>query len=770
MAATLDAELGANPQAAGNVSGTVVTLTTENAVAAGALIVLSSWEFAATGTPTCTFSGGGLTWASAATGAKRLGAYGSRIGYARAPSGLPAGTVLTATWSASASELYLFGSSFLGADPVLVGNNSIVSGANSTTWTTGAVSPTTDSLMVGVARTDVFSGSTPGAGFTEEPSPPGEFANSFGGITFTSVYKLLAASGVSANPTGTTATTSYEGVTVAFRITGTPVSPSFVSAGTLVATTNNYVSPSSASPGLPTGMTTGKTLMLLFAFFDMGATTSGSIGTPAGWTDLGLDSGAVANSQIAKIFGRIFTTGDTAPSVSFTGGTAGTTGATGLTQILAYDDVDVSAFPGTPGSVLVGSGTALNQTVTSTNINAIPGFTPSANNSRLVVFGGKSSVSAGNPTGFAVLTGESLTWNERVDAGSTNAGDAWMVIDDADVVTATAIAAKTFTATGGTASRAVGRMFALKTRPLVATIGRSPTTLSFNAPAGGANPANKTVSITNTGDAGTTLAWTATDNAAWLSVTASGTAPSTLTASIDTTGLAAGTYTGTITIAATGATNTPQTVGVTLTVVAKMETFTDDFNTTLDTAKWTVVASGAPVTVSGQLQVKAWGSIAEVRSKLLYDLTGSYVLVKATMPTTLVNGDEQSFVVGNNEDWFATWRVNSTTGVVEFSAGGTALPTYDPVAHAWWRWREAGGTIYFDTAPDGVTWTNLYSFSPITGFPVDATTVYFRGFGSTGVQFALYDNLNLPPGGPPAIVRPGRSVVKRQAVNRAAVI
>ncbi len=103
--------------------------------------------------------------------------------------------------------------------------------------------------------------------------------------------------------------------------------------------------------------------------------------------------------------------------------------------------------------------------------------------------------------------------------------------------------------------------------PSSPTIGVSPSSLSFTATAGGSNPANQTISLTNTG--GGTLNWTATDNASWLSLSpASGTAPSTLTASVSISGLAAGTYNGTITISATGATNSPLTVPVTLTVNA----------------------------------------------------------------------------------------------------------------------------------------------------------------------------------------------------------
>lgn len=97
------------------------------------------------------------------------------------------------------------------------------------------------------------------------------------------------------------------------------------------------------------------------------------------------------------------------------------------------------------------------------------------------------------------------------------------------------------------------------------TIGVSPSSLSFSATVGGSNPANQSLSITNTG--GGTLNWTANSNATWLSVSpTSGTAPSTATVSVNIAGLAVGTYNGAITISATGATNTPVTVPVTLTV------------------------------------------------------------------------------------------------------------------------------------------------------------------------------------------------------------
>ncbi|HKQ34348.1 MAG TPA: hypothetical protein VJT11_03490, partial [Nitrospiraceae bacterium] len=78
-------------------------------------------------------------------------------------------------------------------------------------------------------------------------------------------------------------------------------------------------------------------------------------------------------------------------------------------------------------------------------------------------------------------------------------------------------------------------------------IGASPTTLSFTATQGGANPANQIVTINNTG--GGTLNWTASDSATWLTVSpASGTGNGAVTLSAATGSLATGSHTGSVTL------------------------------------------------------------------------------------------------------------------------------------------------------------------------------------------------------------------------------
>ena len=99
------------------------------------------------------------------------------------------------------------------------------------------------------------------------------------------------------------------------------------------------------------------------------------------------------------------------------------------------------------------------------------------------------------------------------------------------------------------------------------TISLEPTSVSFTATAAGPNPAAKEILISNS--AGGPMIWTAeaatTSGGAWLSASPeSGSAPNVLTVVASIGGLAAGDYSGSVTVEATGATNTPQVVPVTL--------------------------------------------------------------------------------------------------------------------------------------------------------------------------------------------------------------
>jgi hypothetical protein len=104
------------------------------------------------------------------------------------------------------------------------------------------------------------------------------------------------------------------------------------------------------------------------------------------------------------------------------------------------------------------------------------------------------------------------------------------------------------------------------TSPANPQIGVNPNTITFNATAGGSNPASQGVNVTNTGSGtlgglGFGIQYN-TGTPGWLSGSLSGpTAPATLTLSATTGALAPGTYTATVTVQSTQITGT-QTVNV----------------------------------------------------------------------------------------------------------------------------------------------------------------------------------------------------------------
>jgi len=104
--------------------------------------------------------------------------------------------------------------------------------------------------------------------------------------------------------------------------------------------------------------------------------------------------------------------------------------------------------------------------------------------------------------------------------------------------------------------------------PAHPTIAASLSSFSFTAEEG-VNPPGQTLGIQNSGDG--TLNWSATDNADWLNLSPTSSSCSSggtddVTVSVDVTGMTTGDYSATITISASEATNTPQTVAVNLTI------------------------------------------------------------------------------------------------------------------------------------------------------------------------------------------------------------
>jgi uncharacterized protein (TIGR03437 family) len=146
----------------------------------------------------------------------------------------------------------------------------------------------------------------------------------------------------------------------------------------------------------------------------------------------------------------------------------------------------------------------------------------------------------------------------------------WLVTAPASIGTFTLQLAAQSDSFGGRFSGSASMTFSSTTG--ACTIAVSPTTLTFGANQG-SNPPAQSFTVNSSG--GCALAWTASVSTSsggnWLSVVpTSGTAGSSVQVIVNSTGLAGGTYAGTISVASTtaGVTNSPQTVSVTLAVLS----------------------------------------------------------------------------------------------------------------------------------------------------------------------------------------------------------
>lgn len=142
-----------------------------------------------------------------------------------------------------------------------------------------------------------------------------------------------------------------------------------------------------------------------------------------------------------------------------------------------------------------------------------------------------------------------------------------------------------------------------------------PYNLTFAGFVGAANPSSQTVTVYNEGSG--SLSWTASSSASWLTVSpTSGATPASLTISVNTAGLAVGTYNGTVTVSSSGATNAPQTISVSLTLT-NLLLFSNFSDGTMNgwvisplglAANWSVANSALQYNGGGETQVFAGNS------------------------------------------------------------------------------------------------------------------------------------------------------------------
>jgi hypothetical protein len=198
------------------------------------------------------------------------------------------------------------------------------------------------------------------------------------------------------------------------------VTPAHIATGTAA-----YANNASVSPGIPGGATAAGHLMVLFAATRNVAATAVA---PAGWTAL---AGFFPNEVIAV---KVHTGSESAPTVTFTGGAAGDTNGAVIASfagLQARNPSDVDGYGGAMHSSNLG---------TSANIN-VDALAAIRDGCGIMQFGMRLD----DWTSVATLSGAS----EVYDGSSTLGNDMGLVWDFRAQTTRTAVAAQTFTVTGG---------------------------------------------------------------------------------------------------------------------------------------------------------------------------------------------------------------------------------------------------------------------------------------------------------------------------------
>jgi hypothetical protein len=210
---------------------------------------------------------------------------------------------------------------------------------------------------------------------------------------------------------------------------------SYVGAGALVSGDN-----ASLTPALPAGWRARPEGVpdLFVCLASIRNSGTGTVNVPTGWF-------AIVNFGNVALLGRYAQLGDTAPTITFTGGASGDTT---LAHIIALRDVEVD-----PANLVIASATQLN--ASAQNI-AVPNLTVGEGGIVLIA-GWKQD----DWTSVAALTGQ--LFNEAIDVSSTTGNDAGHVLDYRVQSGATNVFATNLVVTGG--ASAISRSIVVGLRP-----------------------------------------------------------------------------------------------------------------------------------------------------------------------------------------------------------------------------------------------------------------------------------------------------------------
>jgi uncharacterized protein (TIGR03437 family) len=256
---------------------------------------------------------------------------------------------------------------------------------------------------------------------------------------------------------------------------------------------------------------------------------------------------------------------DTASTVTITANPANlTAGVHTGTVLLSYGTSGVAATQIPVTFTITGGTVTLTATPTALAFNYAPGAAAPASQTLSITAPSATQVTA------AVSSGNS--WLSVTPGNGTTPATFAVSVNTAGLTSGTLSGNIQITSSGGSP---LNIPVTLNVTSTVLTV--PSTTLTFDATVGGSTPAAQSVSITGTSGISFTTSVTSSGGANWLAATPSGSVPSSISVSINAAalaGLAAGQYSGTVTVTSSGAGGSPATIPVTLVVAAPTLTAT----------------------------------------------------------------------------------------------------------------------------------------------------------------------------------------------------
>lgn len=176
----------------------------------------------------------------------------------------------------------------------------------------------------------------------------------------------------------------------------------------------------------------------------------------------------------------------------------------------------------------------------------------------------------------------------------------------------------------------------------------------------------------------------------------------------------------------------------------------DTWDTSIGAA-WEILL-GAPAVVSGRLRLADPSAFDVLRSVTTYDTTSAWASTEVPARTSTRTETEANFGYRTTDMLSrVVWTLTGTSLVARYFVGGVATNvvtlTYDAAAHRYWRLRESGGSYFWDTSPDGATWTQRGTWAYTWATSVSqALRVFFSNGNNSSLAASGYiefDNVRL---------------------------